>query len=194
MVIYCHKATYPLPYMNENKKIVSKEDLEQVGELTLYKGKPFSGVYVNYFEPEDTSDPSSPHKFEKHFRDGKLDGLYTIWNHLREKISETHYKNGEMNGNSTAWYSQGRKMLDENYKDGEKDGLQVYWSPRHGGKWHEAYYKNGEEDGVYTRYYDNGKKQVEKTFKNGIENGLRTEWSEDGKKTYQEHFIDGNAR
>jgi len=31
-----------------------------------------------------------------------------------------------------------------------------------------------------------------KHYKNGKENGLRTEWSEDGKKTYERGFKDGN--
>jgi antitoxin component YwqK of YwqJK toxin-antitoxin module len=31
-----------------------------------------------------------------------------------------------------------------------------------------------------------------KHFKDGILNALMTEWSEDGKKTFQGNFVDGN--
>ena len=34
------------------------------------------------------------------------------------------------------------------------------------------------------------KKKEEKKKKDGIENGVRGEWDEDGKKTFQENFID----
>ena len=35
------------------------------------------------------------------------------------------------------------------------------------------------------------KKKEEKNYKDGIENGVRAEWDEDGKKTFQEKFVDG---
>jgi antitoxin component YwqK of YwqJK toxin-antitoxin module len=35
------------------------------------------------------------------------------------------------------------------------------------------------------------KKKEEKNYKDGIENGVREEWDEDGKKIFQENFVDG---
>ena len=48
--------------------------------------------------------------------------------------------------------------------------------------------------GVCINYWENGEKEYVKHYKNGKENGLRIEWSEDGKKTYEGMFRDGNEQ
>ena len=52
----------------------------------------------------------------------------------------------------------------------------------------------GQETEVKREYWDNGKLNIESHYKNGIENGLWTEWDEDGKKTFQGTFKDGNEQ
>ena len=181
---------------SEEKKDISEEDLEQDGGITLFRGKRFTGVCVDYFE-EDSSDPTSHHKYEKHYKNGKQDGLYTVWYHYGAKASETLYKNGKPNGLRTCWYAEDKKMSEEHYKDGVQEGLQISWMPKGGNPWNddpykskEEYYKNDVQDGISTHFYPNGKRKVEKNFKEGKENGLRTEWDEDGNKTYQGNFVD----
>ena len=55
----------------------------------------------------------------------------------------------------------------------------------------EYQYKKGELF-IQTNFYPTGLKKSTKHFKNGIENGVKTEWDEDGKKTFQGNFVDGN--
>ena len=38
----------------------------------------------------------------------------------------------------------------------------------------------------------NGKKKDTKHFKNGFENSFITEWGKEGRKAYEENFVDGN--
>jgi antitoxin component YwqK of YwqJK toxin-antitoxin module len=169
---------------------ISEKDLEQYGEITQFEGKSFTGVCVDYFK-EDTSDPFSHYKYEKHYKDGKQDGLYTIWYHIGDKASETPYANGEINGIRRCWYANNQKMYEVKYKSGVRDGLHVEWYFANGEKWFEEYYKNDVRDGISTHYHRNGQKKSEKYFKDGIENGLRKEWDEDGKLIFQINYVDG---
>ena len=56
--------------MTEEEKVVSKNELEQDGEVTLFEGKPFSGVRIDYYENGKKSG-------EGHFKNGKEEGLHT---------------------------------------------------------------------------------------------------------------------
>jgi hypothetical protein len=46
--------------------------------------------------------------------------------------------------------------------------------------------------GACINYWENEGKKYVKHYKNGKENGLRIEWDEDGKKTFEGNFVDGN--
>ena len=39
---------------------------------------------------------------------------------------------------------------------------------------------------------ESGIKKSVKHYKNGLENGLRTEWDEEGRKSFQGNYVDGN--
>ena len=111
---------------------------------------------------------------------------------------ETPYKNGKKNGLSTHWHRSGKKRWEayyiddiDSYESGEKKSESQSW--------------NGGRDGLATTWYKSGEKKSEVSwtndtkdgsmtewYKNGKEHGVRTEWSEDGKKTFQANFIDGN--
>jgi integrase len=43
------------------------------------------------------------------------------------KKSETHYKNGKTEGLFTLWYESGGKGVEGHYKNGKKEGLQTGW-------------------------------------------------------------------
>ena len=53
---------------------------------------------------------------------------------------------------------------------------------------------SGQETEVKKEYWKNGELKSETHYKDGKENGLWTEWSEDGKKTFQGTFKDGNEQ
>ena len=74
--------------MNEEEKVVSKNQLEQDGEVTLFEGKPFSGVRIDYYENGKKSG-------EGHFKNGKEEGLHTEWYKNGQKELEGQYKDGK---------------------------------------------------------------------------------------------------
>ena len=54
------------------EEVVTEEDLEQVDDMTLLNGKPFSGIFIDYHE--------NGHKWkERQFKKGKNDGPFFNW-------------------------------------------------------------------------------------------------------------------
>ncbi len=133
--------------MNEDERIVSENDLEQNGEITLFEGTPFSGV----------ADFHNIHgqKGKYHYKNGKLDGLSAEWYKNGQKELEGKYKDGKEEGLHTSWYENGQKSRERNYKYKKREG---------------------KLDGLWTSWYENGQKKTEGTLKDGKEVGLLTWW------------------
>jgi len=64
--------------MSAEEKVVTEKDLTQDGEITLFEGKPFSGVRIGYHEKDII-------KHKGHYKDGKLDGTWTQWDSMGNK-------------------------------------------------------------------------------------------------------------
>jgi antitoxin component YwqK of YwqJK toxin-antitoxin module len=158
--------------VNENQKPVSKYELQQEDEKTLFKGKPFTEEYISYH-------PNDSKKSEHFHKDGKKI-LAKEWNDDGSLKFEVKYADGkkEIDGNRAECLKDGNSFLKVQFKDGKKQS--------------EENFIDESLNGSSTQWHPNGKKKVEKTYKNGIENGIRKEWNEDGKKTFQENFVDGN--
>ena len=56
---------------------------------------------------------------EIHYKDGKEDGLSTLWYENGQKRYEATYKNGKLDGLWTFWYVNGKKEKEGTFKDGE---------------------------------------------------------------------------
>ena len=82
-------------------------------------------------------------KRQHNYKNGKQEGLSTLWNDNGQKILETTYKNDKADGLATGWYASGQKKGEHNYKNGKKDGLSTWWD-KNGQKKGEATYKDGE--------------------------------------------------
>ena len=109
---------------------------------------------------------------------GKKDGVHTEYYDDAKKLkkSETTYKDGKKNGLLTVWYyDNGQKYYERTYKDGEFDGLWTEWY-KDGKKKFERTYKNGKYDGLWTTWWDDGQKEYEGTYKDEIKDGLWTYW------------------
>jgi hypothetical protein len=134
-------------------------ELEHDGEITLFEGKPFSGVGVDRF---------SGRVFLTNYKDGKEDGPSTSWYENGQKYFEIHYKDGKRNGLDTKWYENGMKQSETHYKDGEPDGLHTAWYSN-GRKRGEKHFKDGKEDGLWTEWDEDGEKTFEGNFFEGKE-------------------------
>ena len=58
-------------------------------------------------------------KFETPFKDGKIDGLQTVWYENGQKEGEWISKDGIYDGLFNVWYENGQKKLEGTYKDGK---------------------------------------------------------------------------
>ena len=124
-------------------KLVPKDGLMYEGDSET----PFTGVVVAKHENGQKASETT-------FKDGKPEGLATMWHKNGQKRSETTFKDGKPEGPTTMWYDNGQK-------------------------WEEANYKDGKPEGPYTSWHKNGQKQSEATFKDG-KLVSETKWDEEG--------------
>ena len=68
-----------------------------------------------------------PYLSVANFKDGKLNGLWTIYDRFRSKIFEIRYEKGIRNGTATWWYPNRAKMREATFKDGLLDGMILGW-------------------------------------------------------------------
>jgi len=85
-------------------------------------------------------------EFEGSYKDGKKDGLWTVWYENGQKKEEITFKNGKRDGLETEWWSNGQKINEMTYKDGKEwDGKWTSWSDDENKlKVYEETYKDGE--------------------------------------------------
>jgi antitoxin component YwqK of YwqJK toxin-antitoxin module len=88
--------------------------------------------------------PNGQKKSERHYKNGKPDGLETRWWENGQKQYEGHWKNGKQDGLATQWYGNGQMWWESHYKNDKKDGLTTFWDAN-GKKKRVIYYKNGRE-------------------------------------------------
>ncbi len=68
-----------------------------------------------------------PYLSVANFKDGKLDGIWTIYDRFRSKIFEITYTKGVRNGTATWWYPNRAKMREATFKDGLLNGMILGW-------------------------------------------------------------------
>jgi len=143
-----------LPFLSIGQAVdtVDYKTIELKDDGLSYKrgsDKPFTGA-VAY------------HKGSKsgiaNFKDGKKEGLETMWLKNGKKWKENNYTDGKLE-HTIEFYGNGKKLRENNYKDGKKEGVQTSWYTS-GHKRKEEYYING-KSGRWVYYYRNGQKGTE---------------------------------
>ena len=140
-----------------------------------FSDEPISGKVYGYFGEVE------PLKkvYIGNLLNGKKEGKWVSYFHSTGKKSyDENYKNGKYDGLTTIWYKNGQKSSEGTFKDGVKDGLEMNWY-ENGQKKSEYTLKNGKLDGLTTRWYENGQKKSEWTYKDGNKISKK-EWNEDG--------------
>ena len=102
--------------MSKKGEIISLNDFKKDRDIFLVEGKPYTGVFVDYYDYENEQK-----KCAIHFKDGKREGLGTWWYENGQKKYEIHHKDGELEGLWTEWHENGQKKEEIHYKDGEWD-------------------------------------------------------------------------
>ncbi len=134
-------------------------------------------------------------KSESNYKDGKKDGLLTLWYENGNKKSEINFVNGERHGTRTDWYDDIRRELGQIkstaiYKAGKQHGSQVAWHPN-GKKMAETIFVNDKEDGAFIAWHDNGELKLSSYFKDGKEDGKFSLYDELSNKLVEGQYIDG---
>ncbi|MFV2070027.1 MAG: toxin-antitoxin system YwqK family antitoxin [Pirellulales bacterium] len=63
------------------------------------------------------------------FRNGSLDGTWSIYDSKKRRICQWEYTDGIRDGKWMWWYANGRKMREVEYRDGDIDGTYQEWNP-----------------------------------------------------------------
>jgi len=164
LIVGCSKEP-----INENS-LVDRNDVKYQQDSQ----KPYSGEIFDLYD-------NGNKKIEGSYKDGLLDGLWTVWYEDGQKFQEQSFKNGIPDGLSTKWNENGQKASEGTYKNGKLDGLWTSWY-ENGKKKYEGTYKDGKKDGLNTVWYSDGKNAREATYKDGVLDGLYTYWFFDGSK------------
>jgi antitoxin component YwqK of YwqJK toxin-antitoxin module len=92
----------------------------------------------------------------ENYKNGKLEGLRTVFYPSTKIAEETNYSNGKKNGLYKKYSEKDAVVLEEsNYKNGEYDGLAIYRDPL-GNIVAQGKYVNGKKKGIW-QFYENGK-------------------------------------
>ena len=159
---------------NLNGVIVREED-----------GKPFTGRMKS-----NTERSLSIYSY----KDGLLDGLDVVY--YDGAVKETgHWKEGKQNGLFTL-YTTGGILIDyANFEDGERHGLTRQYDPETGGVTHVGNYLHGEMDGRWIEYNpDTGYILTEQTYREGILHGPARQYYSHGQLQIDMNFENGVAQ
>ena len=87
--------------------------LEERGGITYRQGSDtrYTGKAVSYYQNEQK-------RYERNYKDGKLDGLYAGWYEEGQKWYEQNYKDDKLDGLFLGWHENGQKDREVNFKDG----------------------------------------------------------------------------
>lgn len=110
----------------------------------------FSSLPYNQFQ--------EPFVSEATFKNGQLNGTWTIYDAKQRKVSEWEFTDGQRNGASTWYYVNGRKLREANYRDGALHGEMVEWDSN-GQPTIRDSFQDGRKIATKTTYYPNSKKK-----------------------------------
>lgn len=130
---------------------------------------------------------------EKYYldRDSLKFGSYTSFDSYGNKYEESTYKQGKLDGVRTIYFANGNIEIQETYVDGEFHG--PYKSFYDNGQVNlEAQYVNGTMEGMVKRYYTSGELLEEVSFANNEENGPFKEYYKSGQVKWEGKYINGD--
>jgi hypothetical protein len=95
------------------KEAVERDSLEERDGLIYQNNEPFSGWGKMMYD-------SGQVQLLVQLKDGKQDGLNTMWHENGQKWGEGTSKDGKADGLSTMWHENGQKRSEGTFKDGEE--------------------------------------------------------------------------
>ena len=186
---------------------VNWDDTEDIGIVTHYKGKPFTGICYSLHENGKVQEECEmlkglkEGKYKKFYEDGKL-------------LQDGQHKNDKRNGVFITYNDEGLIEMEDTYKDDvfvEDDTTRIFFDFQSGNidgdsidsyknlKEFECFFpngnimdkrsfKNGKLDGKWKRFYENGQIQVESNHKNGKYHGIVKSYYENGNLKHERNY------
>jgi len=135
------------------EEAVDYDSLEERGDLSyqVNESEPYSGWVKEMYD-------SGQVWCLGRSKDGKPDGLTTMWHENGQKSGELTFKDGKREGLSTEWHENGQKAGEVTFKDGKRDGLTTTWY-ENGQKAGEATFKDDEV--VSVKFWNSEGEEVE---------------------------------
>jgi antitoxin component YwqK of YwqJK toxin-antitoxin module len=196
--------------LRENEKLIDNElnlrvnwsETEDIGIVTHYDGKPYTGVCFRLHKNGNVEEECDMVKGLKH-------GTSKVYDSNKKLVGVIDYNNDEEiyrqiydkdqnlvssheipEGIEKLYYPNGNIGSEGYRKNKNPEGLWK-WYYESGNLEYEINYKNGKEEGFFKIYYENGNLKAEINFKDGIQHGLKTEYHEDGKLDIKSDFKNG---
>jgi antitoxin component YwqK of YwqJK toxin-antitoxin module len=171
------------------------------------EGELFSAAFYKQFEAPFTS--------EVHLVDGKLDGMWTIYDGRKLKVAEWEFQDGKRHGKSIWYHANGMKSREADYREGQIDGKLLAWDAQDKLIADETYAK-GRKHALKVLFHSpgnkraegmilfaqtsnetgfdwwNGKINVEKNATAGVDqkHGLWTWWYSNGQKYSEGRYVE----
>jgi len=113
------------------------------------------------------------------FKEGKKEGLFTIYYENGMLHSKEYFKNGERNGSIEHYNSNGKLLRRGSFKNGVLHG---FWEDfdGNGTLLNVGNYDNGKNDGFWKRFYRNGQLQEKGVYINDKKDGVWEHYYSDG--------------
>lgn len=120
---------------------------------------------------------------------GERDGKYSKKFKNGALCEKGNYKNGKLNGIVTMYYENGQKKSETSYSGDSLNGISREWFAN-GKLMSEISYKNGTFDGINATWYEDGRIRTKGNYINGKLNGDVLVWNEKLKLYYIEVYKD----
>lgn len=122
-----------------------------VNEQGLYLDEtyqPFTGVYKEFY-------PDGQAKLEIDFKEGLLDGNYTLW-FENDQINEIRFFKAGLKENTWRTYNrQGIKIAEAGFLNNQKHGKWLIWDDT-GSLRYDMYFREGKRSGIWKIYNESG--------------------------------------
>ena len=89
------------------------QDIEFSEGFVTYKGNPFNGALVEYYENGQLQEKSK-------FKDGKQHGVFESYYKSGQLEVKAYFKNGKVDGVSKEYYENGKLEEEKKWKDGKE--------------------------------------------------------------------------
>ncbi len=165
---------------DEREYITFSNPYSKGPRVLSYKGLPFNGELVKYFDDEKTQ-----LKERRDYKEGKIDGKVEEYNKNGQLEKSVTYKEGIKNGISEEYdlktVEVGFDSDEEVYITEEIPYLEI-----------KQYYKDGKLNGPYVNYYDNEDIYKKVTYINGKKEGFEEKFWSSGDLMSKVNYINGN--